>query len=364
MKTIQICFVIAGLIMILPSGTGIADAEDESQQTSSAVEDLRKLFEQYNRQKIGLKDVYKRMDEWEPSELKTAAGRLISSDADMLMEGLDPEQLRSTVRSSLRDRLRRKRERLLRIIRDEERYTSRHRSLKRKVSQAATGLLTLFRKPLTYHMQTSDTYRDPFFRTIALIRYLRSAGHSLTEESRALLDRIGTAKEIISTETVGGSVELQPHSRENKDVVQSNRESEVTLSDEERSLVQTVNLYREAFGLRKLLIQKEITQAARRHSRMMKESGQLTHLSEEASKKPLLKRLRDVGFRARKAGENVAKGNHSPMAILKGWIQSPAHHRNLLTDDYRYLGVAKEGMFWTLDMATVPRIESQRSSSQ
>jgi uncharacterized protein YkwD len=365
MKIIQISFVVAVVLLSVPSGVLTAEPDEESTQAlTDAVRELQKLFERYNRQEIGLNDVYERLNEWEPSRLKSAAGRIISSDADTLKKGLASEHLRTKVRPALRERLRKKRERLLRIIRDKQRYTPRNRSLKRTVTQAATGLLTLFRKPLVYHMQTTDKYSNSFFRTVALIRYLRSAGVSLTEDTRDLLKRIGKAKGIISSEKIGRSVELQPHYRENKDVVTSNKTPGVTLSDKERSLVETVNLYREAFGLRKLLIHKEVTQAARKQSMVMKESGQLTHLSNQSSKRPLLKRLRKAGFRPRKAGENVAKGNYSPMAILKGWIQSPAHHRNLLKEDYRYLGVAKEGRFWTLDMATVPRIQSQGSTSK
>lgn len=356
------------IALVLISGLCMGDLPAQStgeaaDRSRSPEEQLTNVFERYNQQRIGLNEVYEQLKSWDQSTLTTAAEELLSSDYETLKNVLSPEHLRSEVRSSLRSTLREKRRRLLKIIRNKNRYRSAgNRSLKKKVAAASVGLFTLFRKPLVYHLQTNAETPDVFFRAVALIRFFRSANRTVPGPGEKLLKRLGSAKEIISTATVGRAVELQPHSRENKNIEKKNRNTKVTLSEKERELIQLVNTYREAFGLRKLLIHEDITSAARRQSKEMKKIGKLTHVTGETSRKPLLSRLSKNGFSARVAGENVARGEDPPIAVLKGWIQSPEHHRNLLKKNYRYLGLAKVGAFWTLDMATVPRVQDQGSS--
>ncbi len=352
-------------VLFMPCFLSDARCEEKKKNSSSTPEKrMRTLFERYDRQKLSLDDVFQRLETWDRSDVLTASKAVLKSDAGTLSTALDPERLRDTVRPSLKKQIRKKRRRLLRIIRNKRRYKTQNRDLKRKVTRASLGLLTLFRKPLVYHMQTSEKYSSSFFRAVALLRFLRSSEVSISGATKDLLEQIANAREIVSTDTVGRARDMQPEAGKNRDVVRSNETADVNLSKKERTLVRTVNLYREVFGLRKLMIHARVTEAAREQSRHMKEIGKLTHTSDEASRTPLLDRLEDHGFSAKKAGENVAEGEHSARAILKGWIQSPSHHRNLLTENYRYLGVAKEGRFWTLDMATVPRIRSRGGTSR
>jgi uncharacterized protein YkwD len=47
--------------------------------------------------------------------------------------------------------------------------------------------------------------------------------------------------------------------------------------------------------------------------------------------------LKDCGLR--KAGENVAYGYDTGQAVVRAWMRSPGHRRNVLDREYRLLGV-------------------------
>jgi uncharacterized protein YkwD len=65
----------------------------------------------------------------------------------------------------------------------------------------------------------------------------------------------------------------------------------------------------------------------------------------------------DCGFKRRLAlGENIAAGQRSPAAVVRAWLNSPGHRRNIETAAYRYIGVGAVhrassvyGWYWTQD---------------
>jgi uncharacterized protein YkwD len=58
---------------------------------------------------------------------------------------------------------------------------------------------------------------------------------------------------------------------------------------------------------------------------------------------PFTRTFRQVGYRFRRVGENLAWGTGglgAPQAILKSWLGSPPHRVNLLSSSWREAGVA------------------------
>jgi uncharacterized protein YkwD len=58
------------------------------------------------------------------------------------------------------------------------------------------------------------------------------------------------------------------------------------------------------------------------------------------------------GFRYRYIGENVAVGFNSPEAVVKGWMNSPGHRRNILDRAFTHVGVGaaicdRGRVYWT-----------------
>jgi uncharacterized protein YkwD len=74
-------------------------------------------------------------------------------------------------------------------------------------------------------------------------------------------------------------------------------------------------------------------------------------------------RHRDVAARleafcyngARLMAENIAKGQKTPDAVVKGWLQSPPHRANLLHPEVQEVGIGRAldqdgGQYWVLDL--------------
>ena len=96
-----------------------------------------------------------------------------------------------------------------------------------------------------------------------------------------------------------------------------------------------MNQARAAHGLRLLQADRRLERAARSHSSKMLRVGVFFHGSFNA-------RIRSVGVRAPHVGENLAWGVGRlarARAIVRMWLGSPPHRRNLLDGGYRLVGV-------------------------
>jgi uncharacterized protein YkwD len=103
-----------------------------------------------------------------------------------------------------------------------------------------------------------------------------------------------------------------------------------------------MNQVRTAHGVRPLRADSRLERAARSHSSKMLRVGVFFHGAFNA-------RIRSVGIRAPRVGENLAwsVGRLArAQAIVRMWLASPSHRRNLLDGGYRLVGVgALHGTF-------------------
>ena len=118
--------------------------------------------------------------------------------------------------------------------------------------------------------------------------------------------------------------------------------STTTLTPSESSLLTVMNEVREANGVQPLRADTRLERAARAHSSKMLRTGTFFHGAFNA-------RIRGVGVRARRVGENLAWEQGSLSAarsIVRMWLASPEHRANLLHPGYRLVGVgALRGSF-------------------
>lgn len=105
-----------------------------------------------------------------------------------------------------------------------------------------------------------------------------------------------------------------------------------------------LNLERRAQGLRRLRSNRQLTRAARRHSRAMIERKFFDHVAPSGS--TLLSRIKSAGYlrRARtySVGENLGWGGgtlSTPLEMHRAWMRSPGHRENLLRPYYRQVGI-------------------------
>ena len=107
------------------------------------------------------------------------------------------------------------------------------------------------------------------------------------------------------------------------------------LTHREASLLGVMNEARGQYGLRPLRVDFRLERAARAHSRRMLQLQSMFHGN-------FVQRIRSVGVRAPRVGENLAWGTGplaSARAIVNLWLASPEHRANLLHGGYRTVGV-------------------------
>lgn len=132
----------------------------------------------------------------------------------------------------------------------------------------------------------------------------------------------------------------------------SDRDYSSTRLDVERAR-ELVNSYRKSKGLRPLLLQPALTEAARSHSRDLAKWDRISHFGSDGSNP--WDRVKRAGYPAKLAAENVGTGQADIEEVIKGWQASPGHNKNLLLPDAQHMGIALVQdtktdfkTFWTL----------------
>ncbi|MBQ2931950.1 MAG: hypothetical protein IJE62_03780 [Clostridia bacterium] len=59
--------------------------------------------------------------------------------------------------------------------------------------------------------------------------------------------------------------------------------------------------------------------------------------------------MKSFGISYKTAGENIARGQATPQAVVNGWMNSAGHRANILNASYNTIGVGyvADGNYWT-----------------
>jgi uncharacterized protein YkwD len=116
----------------------------------------------------------------------------------------------------------------------------------------------------------------------------------------------------------------------------------LTLSSLEREVLRWTNVERLMRGLPPLDPESKLTRAARGHSGEMLRLGYFDHESPTAASRTPMRRARNAGLRGASlfVGENIARGHFAnARELVRAWMESRGHRRNILDPSFRYLGV-------------------------
>jgi uncharacterized protein YkwD len=95
-----------------------------------------------------------------------------------------------------------------------------------------------------------------------------------------------------------------------------------------------------------LEMQSQLRCAARMHSRAMQLENFFDHNSPNGDLP--WDRMEKAGYSYFAAGENIARGQGSPEAVVAGWMGSDGHCANIMSGDFSEIGVGfYEGQHWT-----------------
>ena len=93
-------------------------------------------------------------------------------------------------------------------------------------------------------------------------------------------------------------------------------------------IVEAHNRIRSDEKLNKLSVSKKLNAAAQAHAQDMAAHRKMSHRGSRGS--TLTDRIKARAYRYRRAGENVAAGRLTVARLMKGWMDSPHHKRNIL----------------------------------
>ncbi len=115
----------------------------------------------------------------------------------------------------------------------------------------------------------------------------------------------------------------------------------------EKQVVDLVNQIRVKNGLRELKINWQLSRVARYKSMDMRDKGYFSHQSPTYGSP--FDMMKSFGISYRTAGENIAKGQRTPQAVVDAWMNSSGHRANILSSSYTEIGVGhvSQGNIWT-----------------
>ena len=105
---------------------------------------------------------------------------------------------------------------------------------------------------------------------------------------------------------------------------------------EELEMLKLTNKKRVKKGLKPLTMNKDLTEVARAQSNDM---ALHHHLSHTVNGKHLGFRIKQSGYNYRAIGENIAMSRGSFKHVMKMWMKSPTHRKNILSAHYEEVGV-------------------------
>lgn len=96
------------------------------------------------------------------------------------------------------------------------------------------------------------------------------------------------------------------------------------------------NQERNSRNVSPLIHNEKLDKAAQGHATWMAEQNQLSHKGKGGSS--LGFRVKEAGYQMQTGGENIAMGYSTPERVVRGWMGSSGHKRNILNSRYREVG--------------------------
>ena len=124
-------------------------------------------------------------------------------------------------------------------------------------------------------------------------------------------------------------------------------EADASVISYEHEVVRLVNEIRVQNGLKELTYNWELGRVARYKSKDMHDNRYFSHTSPVYGTP--FQMMKSFGITYRSAGENIARGQRSPEAVVNAWMNSSGHRANILNASFTQIGVGyvADGNYWT-----------------
>ena len=129
----------------------------------------------------------------------------------------------------------------------------------------------------------------------------------------------------------------------------SGSETEESLGTYESQVIDLVNAERAANGLTALKANTKLSAVAELKAKDMRDNSYFSHTSPTYGSP--FEMMTSMGISYRSAGENIAKGQKTPKAVMNAWMNSSGHKANILNSGYTEIGVGyvtdnSGGTYW------------------
>jgi uncharacterized protein YkwD len=128
-----------------------------------------------------------------------------------------------------------------------------------------------------------------------------------------------------------------------------------TTAPVQRQVLTLVNENRRRGGCGNLTLDRRLIAAANRHAAEMARRGYFAH--DSLNGEGAGDRVEDAGYRWKRYGENIARGQESAYEVVDGWMHSPAHRENIMDCQLQQMGIglafaSDRTPYWVQDFAT------------
>ena len=122
-----------------------------------------------------------------------------------------------------------------------------------------------------------------------------------------------------------------------------------------------VNKERAAARLPALTMNRTLQNAAQAYAEDMTKSTLFSHTDPKG--RGSLERIRAAGYLTPpcdcawryRTGENLGRGQTTPVQVLKDWMKSPLHRKNMLDPGFKEMGIGNVGDIWVQNFGFVER---------
>ncbi|MDQ0973783.1 putative YkwD family protein [Neobacillus niacini] len=174
-------------------------------------------------------------------------------------------------------------------------------------------------------------------------KYLASFGYKVTVPTQTQTNVPAQTQQTTPTITTTQPVQEQSVTTTQPTTTQTTS----TLSAYEQKVVDLTNQERTKNGLPALKVDLTLSKMAREKSRDMSANGYFSHTSPTYGSP--FDMMKKYGISYRYAGENIAMGQRTPEEVVKAWMNSEGHRKNILSPNFNYIGVGhvSQGNYWT-----------------
>ncbi len=153
---------------------------------------------------------------------------------------------------------------------------------------------------------------------------------------------VGVTPPAEDNDTPSGDVGVTPPAEDN-----DTPSTDSNMNEYEKEVIRLVNEIRVSNGLGELVADEELSRVARIKSQDMKDNNYFSHTSPVYGSP--FDMMKSFGISYKTAGENIARGQATPQAVVNGWMNSAGHRANILNASYNTIGVGyvADGNYWT-----------------